>query len=180
MRKNLTFCLILLVLLLLACHDKRNKPVVKVKVQCDSCCLKKLALFADTLHIDASKFFYIYFNEKSFSLKGCDLKKFRGNASLKSSLVLIWLKIDNVYLKHHWRYSYAQDIGGNSNAAYQIVSEFYFLCTHQDPKWIEFVSPAWVNLLVESDKSLSNNKQIKKLYHENKLLRTGDKRNSNL
>lgn len=155
-----------------ACNRNPGKShPTKLLGFCDTCCLRHLANFTDTLNIDTSKDFQEYFSEKKFSLRNCQLKKFRGSYSLKSSLVLFWLKIDNVYLKHKWNYAYSQDIAGQSPAIRQLVSEFYFLSTGKDPKWIEFLSPAWTNELIEKDKSLLKNIQIKKLYEGNKILK---------
>jgi len=165
-------------LLLTACsHQQAKKNDAKVKAGnlCDSCCLKKLAIFVDTLNIDAAKPFKAYFNDKRFSLGNCHLKKFRGNKSLKTSLVLFWLKIDNVYLKHDWHYGYVQDIGGESKAIAELVKEFYFLYTNKDPEWLEFLSPAWVNDIIKGDSSLLANKQIAKIFNENKNLKSRSK-----
>nr|WP_067058372.1 hypothetical protein [Mucilaginibacter sp. L294] len=93
------------------------------------------------------------------------------NSSLKSSLALFWLKIDNVYLKHRWNYNYSQDLAGLSNAVNQLVHEFYFLATKKDQKIIEYVAPDWVNAIIEKDTALLKNTQIKKLYFENRLLK---------
>jgi len=166
-----------MILLLCACEHisnkiKKNTPA---KISCDSCCLNKLAVFADTLNIDTSKLFNYYFDEKHFSLGDCSLKKFRGSPFLKSSLVLIWLKIDHVFLKHHWNYSYVEDIGDISKTAHQIVFEFYYLATNKDVKWIEFLDPSWVNSLIKTDPVLLKNTQIRRLFKENGRLRRHQK-----
>jgi hypothetical protein len=171
MYRSLTIYALLLSLLLHACNRNQAKTKIDINKQCDSCCLKKLAHFADTLNIDTSKLFDYYFNEKNFSLGNCKLKKFRGNASLKSSLVLFWLKIDNVYLKKHWGYAYSEYIGGLSKALLQLVYEFYFLATKTDPQWIEGFSPAWTNTIIKEDPSLLKNKQIREIFNKNQLLR---------
>jgi hypothetical protein len=176
MHKNLRICLLLTILVCVACNNIQKKNETVISSQCNSCCLKKLASFADTLNVSSLHPFYYYFDEKHFSLGNCELKKLRGDASLKNSLVLIWLKIDNAYLKRKWAYSYVQDIGGNSKAAYQIVREFYFLTTKEDPPVIEFMTPMWVYPVIKSDNSLLNNRHIKNLYEENTLLGLRNKR----
>lgn len=171
-RHKIVINLVVLLTLFFGACNNSNKPLVSNSARCDSCCLTQLAHFVDTLNIDTSKkSFNYYFNDKQFSLGDCRLEKFRGNSSLKSSLVLFWLKIDNVYLKYHWDYNYSQDLARLSNAVNQLVHEFYFLATKKDEKIIEYFGPNWVNAIIEKDTGLLKNTQIKKLYFENKLLK---------
>src|ERR1700759_2240629 len=123
MRRLFSF-LIVSALFLAACNHQQTKKIdteVKISNVCDSCCLKKLAQFAENLDINPHENFANKFDEKHFSLGDCQLKRYRGNPSFKSSLVLIWLKLDHVYLINRWPYAYIQDVGGNSKAAHQVV-----------------------------------------------------------
>jgi hypothetical protein len=163
------FFALIIIILTTACHQKTNKTKLATN-GCDSCCLKSLAIYADTLNLDTNTNFK-YLDSTHFKLDNCQLKKYRGNQSLKNSLVLIWLKIDNIYKKHGWAYSYTQEIiGGQGKAANQIVHELYFLAVKQDQEWIESMEPSMANNLIKEDQSLLNNNQIDKFYNANKVL----------
>ncbi len=163
-----------------ACNQQRNHQKIAPNKQCDTCYLKKLAFFVDTLNIDTSKTFAYYFNNKIDSLGNFDFKKCRGNYSFKTSLVLFWLKIDNVYLKHNWQYSYAQDLGSESKLWPQLVGEFFFLYTKKEPQIsVEFLSPAWVYPIIAKDPSLLKNTAIKKLFDANRRFKSSKTKSPN-
>jgi hypothetical protein len=153
----------LLVILCSCSNNPKNKSFKEIDG--DSLCMKKIVGFADTLKInpDNSKPLNKYF-DGDINLDSCSLKKFRSDFKVKQAIILLICKINDFQIKRHYYDFQIYYLSGTNYTCAKVLNEYYYLLYKTENNFPEFLKSSDVFKLIDRDKRLFENPQIKDFY----------------
>lgn len=146
------------------CINSNHSSKNSVATQTDSTCLINLIKFSDTLKLDTVQFLNYYLSDKKIGINGCDLKKYRTEFKMQSTIVLIILKL---YNNNRARGNYdllAQPIESISNSASKIIFEYAHLYYNKDIYYAEDLHIDYIMGYLKKNPTFLKIPQIKSEY----------------
>jgi hypothetical protein len=167
-KKNAIITLLLSTLFIAGCN--RSTPAKLTKTNNEGFpkdnCLKTLSDFADTLKVDNVGLFAGSDKSKNDRLKDCDLKKYRKDFKMKSSIVLLVLKFYTYDLKQSWSHEKANDFANRSDLTAKIIFEYAYLYYGKEKYYAEDLNIEDIIYFIKKNAVFLKNPLIKKQYDD--------------